>query len=42
MGDRDLSLSLDYFQAIREDEMAWIAAGQDASVEFQKKYLAAR
>ncbi len=31
-----------YFQAIREDEMAWIAAGKDASAEFQKKYLAAR
>lgn len=30
-----------YFQAIREDEMAWIAAGLDASAEFQKKYLAA-
>ncbi|MBB5033028.1 tetratricopeptide repeat protein [Prosthecobacter vanneervenii] len=31
-----------YFQTIREDEMNWIAAGLDASAEFQKKYLAAR
>ncbi len=31
-----------YFQAIREDEIAWIAAGLDASAEFQKKYLTAR
>jgi tetratricopeptide (TPR) repeat protein len=31
-----------YFQSIRKDEMAWIAAGLDASAEFQKKYLAAR
>ncbi|WP_395733586.1 tetratricopeptide repeat protein [Prosthecobacter sp.] len=30
-----------YFQTIREDEMDWIAAGKDASAEFQKKYLAA-
>lgn len=32
----------DYFQAIREDEISWIAAGLDAGAEFQKKYLAAR
>jgi tetratricopeptide (TPR) repeat protein len=32
----------EYFQAIREDEISWIAAGLDASAEFQKKYLAAR
>ena len=25
--------------AIRTDELAWIASGQDASAEFQKKYL---
>ena len=31
-----------YFQSIRADEMAWIAAGLDASAEFQKKYLASR
>lgn len=26
-------------EQVRTDEVAWIAAGQDASVEFQKKYL---
>lgn len=26
-------------EQVRADELAWIAAGQDASVEFQKKYL---
>jgi tetratricopeptide (TPR) repeat protein len=26
-------------EQVRTDEMAWIAAGQDAAVEFQKKYL---
>jgi tetratricopeptide (TPR) repeat protein len=29
-----------YADAVRADELAWIAAGQDASAEFQKKYLA--
>ncbi|QIF03119.1 hypothetical protein [Roseimicrobium sp. ORNL1] len=27
--------------AVRSEEMAWISAGQDATVEFQKKYLQA-
>ncbi|WP_395742715.1 tetratricopeptide repeat protein [Prosthecobacter sp.] len=31
-----------YFQAIRDDEISWIAAGKDAGAEFQRKYLAAK
>lgn len=30
-----------YFQSIRNDEIAWIEAGDDASLEFRKKYLQA-
>lgn len=28
-----------YHESVRQDEMKWIAAGLDASAEFQKKYL---
>lgn len=31
-----------YSKSVRKDEMAWIAAGLDASAEFQRKYLPAR
>ncbi len=41
-----LTIGLDkgraYAESIRQDELAWIASGKDASAEFQKKYLAAR
>lgn len=30
-----------YFQSIRADEISWMEAGQDASLEFRRKYLQA-
>ncbi|MGV3660101.1 MAG: hypothetical protein ACO1TE_07945 [Prosthecobacter sp.] len=30
-----------YFQSIREDEIAWVETGKDASTEFRRKYLQA-
>jgi hypothetical protein len=40
--DTGLAKGLKSAESIRKDEMAWIAAGIDASAEFQKKYMAAK
>jgi hypothetical protein len=37
--DRGLAKGREYVEGVRKDEMAWIAAGEDASALFQKKYL---
>jgi tetratricopeptide (TPR) repeat protein len=37
--DRGLAKGREYLEGVRKDEMAWIAAGEDAAALFQKKYL---
>ena len=37
--DRGLTKGREYVEGVRKDEMAWIAAGEDAAALFQKKYL---
>lgn len=36
---KSLDQGEDYAKKVRADELAWIAAGKDASAQFQKKYL---
>ncbi len=38
--NRGLAKGREYMESVRKDEMAWIAAGEDAGALFQKKYLA--
>jgi hypothetical protein len=37
--ETDLSKGREQAEKTRQDEIAWIAAGKDVGVEFQKKYL---
>lgn len=40
--DTGLAKGQEYAEKVRQDELAWIAAGLDVSSEFQKKYLPVR
>lgn len=38
--DRGIAKGREYVESVRKDELAWIAAGEDAGALFKKKYLA--